>query len=123
MFCKRCGVQLEDDASVCPSCNTVLRVTVENPATAQSSVPQGKFDSGLALAIISTLCCCMPLGIVSIIYAAQASSAFSTGNYEKAQNDAGIAKKWAIASIITGAVLNILFFVLQFFSVLIDAGH
>lgn len=41
-------------------------------------------DSYLALAIISTILCCLPTGIVSIIYATKVNSLYEDGNYDEA---------------------------------------
>lgn len=61
-------------------------------------------NSYLALAIISTILCCLPTGIVSIIYATQVNSAYEDGNYEKAMSASKNAKTWGIVSIVLAAL-------------------
>ncbi|HVE92505.1 MAG TPA: CD225/dispanin family protein [Actinomycetota bacterium] len=64
-------------------------------------------------AILSTLLCCMPFGIVSIVFAAQVNSKVAAGDQQGARESSANAKKWAIIS----AVLGILpwgFFLLMF---------
>lgn len=56
-------------------------------------------------AILVTIFCCQPFGIVSIVYAAQVNSKFSTGNYEGANNASKSAKNWMIAALISGLII------------------
>lgn len=55
-------------------------------------------------AILSTLCCCTPLGIVAIINASRVNSLYLSGNYSEACHYAAEAKKWCILSVILGIV-------------------
>lgn len=74
-------------------------------------------NSYLALAIISTIICCIPAGIVSIVYATQVNSAYEDGNYAKALSASKNAKTWGIVSIVVAAafwILYILIFGLAF---------
>ncbi len=73
-----------------------------------------KPSSNLALAIIATLLCCLPLGIVSIVYAAQVDSKWNAGDYYGAQQSAKNAKTWALVSIGLGAIPTILIFMVTF---------
>jgi predicted secreted protein len=69
----------------------------------------------LVWAILSTLFCCLPLGIASIVFAAQVNSKFAAGDVRGAQESSEKARKFALWSTITGvvlAVLYILFFVM-----------
>jgi len=64
------------------------------------------------MAIITTLLCCLPLGIVSIVYASQVNSKWSMGDYQGAMASAESAKKWWIASMAVGVVVLVLYVVL-----------
>lgn len=68
-----------------------------------------KPSSYMWLAILSTLLCCLPLGIVSIVYASKVDSNWATGNYNDAIANSEKAKKWGIASIATSFVLGIIY--------------
>ena len=63
--------------------------------------------------ILVTVLCCLPLGIVGIVYATQVNSKFKSGDYEGAQEASENAKKWmtwgAIAGVIVVALYSILF--------------
>lgn len=66
----------------------------------------------LALAILSTLCCCMPFGVVSIVYAAQVDGHVNKGDVVAAMDSSEKAKNWAVASIVSGFVIGVLYFAL-----------
>lgn len=74
---------------------------------AQPPVP--KPDSYLVWAILSTICCCLPFGIVSIVYAAKVDGLYSGGQYVQAREAADNAKKWAIISAVVGVVVSIVY--------------
>ena len=55
-------------------------------------------NSNLVWAILSTLFCCLPLGIVAIVKAAQVNGLLAIGDYYGAQAAADSAKKWSFWS-------------------------
>ncbi len=63
-------------------------------------------------AILSTLFCCLPLGIFSIVFAAQVNSKRSAGDYQGARDASDKAKKFAIWSAIAGVIVIVLWAVL-----------
>lgn len=65
---------------------------------------QNKPGNHLPWAILSTLFCCLPLGIVSIVYAAKVDGLYSAGKYEEAQEAADKAKKYALYGAICAAI-------------------
>lgn len=66
----------------------------------------------LVWAILTTLCCCLPLGVVSIVFSAQVNSKWAQGDRAGAQDASNKAKNFAI----WGAVIG--FFVQAVFGVL-----
>lgn len=66
-------------------------------------------DSNIVWAILVTLFCCLPFGIVSILKASQVSSLWAHGQYAQAQKAAADAKKWAIWGAIATVVLYVIF--------------
>ncbi|MDR3657219.1 MAG: CD225/dispanin family protein [Mycobacterium sp.] len=71
-------------------------------------------DNYLVWAILCTVLCCLPLGIVSIVYSTKVSGLWVQGRYAEAQAAADNAKKWAIISAIVGAVAAVIGVVLWF---------
>ena len=66
-------------------------------------------------AVLSTFCCCLPLGIVSIYYAAKVDSFYNAGDYEGAQKAADNAKKFAIWAAVTGIIVRPIIFILNLY--------
>ena len=63
MFCPTCGKELPPNTLSCPSC----AARMGNPI----AMPQS--DNGpLIRAVLVTLCCCLPCGVVGIVYACKA---------------------------------------------------
>jgi len=56
----------------------------------------------LAWAIVSTVLFCLPLGVVSIVYASQVNGKYSAGDYAGAQESSRRARTWAMWSTIIG---------------------
>lgn len=78
-------------------------------------------DSYLALAIISTILCCLPLGIVSIIYSTKVNSLYEDGKYDEAERASKNAKTWGLVSMgvaLLGLILYFLIFGVALFSAL-----
>ena len=81
----------------------------------QTNQPQPPQPSNhLAMAIITTIICCLPAGIVSIVYATQVNSKDNAGDYEGAQRASKNAKTWWIVALITGLVILIGYIVFIF---------
>jgi len=56
-------------------------------------------------AILTTLFCCLPFGIVSIVYAARVDSKYNAGDLAGSLEASNNAKKWAIVSALVSVVL------------------
>ena len=80
--------------------------------TYQSQMGQPvKPNNYLVWSILCTLFCCLPLGVVAIIYSSKVDSAFNAGNYAEAQNNAANAKKWALIGAIGGFVITVAYII------------
>ena len=55
-----------------------------------------KPNDHLILAILTTVMCCLPLGIVAIVRSSQVNSYWAAGQYEEAENASAEAKKWSL---------------------------
>lgn len=60
-------------------------------------------------AILTTIFCCLPLGIVAIVKAAQVNNLWAQGQYDAASKAAEDAKKWSIWAAVLGAVFAVLY--------------
>ena len=81
----------------------------QQPYGAQPPMP----DTYMVWAVLVTVFCCLPFGIVSIVKASQVSSLYSQGRYQEAVAASEAAKKWAIWSAVAGVVISIIVIVLQ----------
>lgn len=71
-------------------------------------------DNYLVWAILCTVLCCLPFGIVSIVYSNKVAGLWAQGRYPEAQEAANNAKKWAIIGAITGPIVTVIFMVIYF---------
>lgn len=67
----------------------------------------------LVWSILTTLFCCVPFGIVSIVYAAKANSAYDAGNFDEHSRCADKAKIWMILGAVLGLISIVLYAVIQ----------
>jgi hypothetical protein len=67
-----------------------------------------KPSNNLVWGILTTLLCCLPLGIVSIVFSTKVDGLWAQGQYAQAQEAADNAKKWAIIGIVIGVVFEII---------------
>ena len=78
------------------------------PPPAASPYGQKPPENYLVWAILTTIFCCLPLGVVSIVFASQVNSKFIAGDLAGAQESSAKAKRWAIWSAVAGVVFTIL---------------
>ena len=71
-----------------------------------------KPDSYLVWAILTTLFCCLPFGIVSIVYASKVDSAWRIGQQAEAEDNSNKAKNWALASALTSLAVWVIYIII-----------
>ena len=122
-FCKNCGNQVNDGTKFCPKCGQVIdgapqQQVYQQPAQAyQQPLQQRPYkpDSHMVLAILTTIFCCLPLGIVAILQANKVDKFYHMGEYDEANAASQSAKKWSIIGIIVGFIsicLSLLYYFL-----------
>ncbi|MEE2906395.1 MAG: CD225/dispanin family protein [Planctomycetota bacterium] len=72
-------------------------------------------SSDLVGPILVTLFCCLPFGIISIVYASQVPAKVSANDIEGAQLSANLSKTWMTWGLIAGVVSYVLFLAFWFF--------
>lgn len=75
--------------------------------------PQIKPNNNLVFAILTTIFCCLPFGIVAIVYAAKVDGLWQAGNYPAAYDAASKAKNWSLISAAVGALGIIVYVILM----------
>lgn len=73
-------------------------------------------------AILSTICCCLPFGIVAIIFAAQVNSRLAVGDRAGALEASNKAKLFTWISVIAGLLGGALYAVLMVLSIMAEQG-
>ena len=141
-FCHNCGTPLSPAAGFCPQCGTAAPQAQApggsppqqatppfqpppqqatppfQPPPQQGPQPSAPFTPGthvpnyLVQAILVTIFCCLPFGIVSIVFAAQVNGKLGAGDYAGALEVSRKAKTWAWVSFGVGLGLNIVGFLI-----------
>ncbi len=122
--CQKCGETHDDSFETCWNCGT-SQAGVEDPSFRKADDPQldepswakrpaesGLADSApasvpiradnvpthLVEAILVTLLCCVPFGVVAIVFAAQVGPKLAAGDYEGAVQASKSAQMWVFIS-------------------------
>ena len=90
---------------------TVVPAVVSNSPN-NAGVPAEQVPSNLVWAILSTLCCCLPLGIVSIVYASKVEGYVFAGDIETAKENSKKAAMWAWISFGVSIAGGIIWFII-----------
>ena len=86
----------------------------------QESYHKGSVPNHLVWAILATLFCCLPGGIVAIVYAAQVDGKLAGGDYQGALSSSNNAKMWSWISFGVPAVFGVLY--ILFIMVVVISG-
>ena len=78
----------------------------------RESIPPLKPANWLWQSIVATILCCLPFGIVGIVYASRVDSNYYSGRYDEAFRVAKLAKKWTLIAIGAGLVYSIIWGIL-----------
>jgi len=109
LFCTQCGANNADNAIVCMQCGRNLQVGgAPTPLQAQGVVipPGMTVPNYLVFAILATVLCCIPTGIVAIVYAAQVNGKLQAGDIAGAQLASKNAKMWCWVSFGLGLAIT-----------------
>lgn len=110
MYCRHCGTPNDDNAFRCVQCGKIVQ------DLAAHALADGPVANYLIGAILTTIFCCMPTGVVAIVYAAQVNPKLYSGDREGALAASKNAKIWTWVSFGLGML------VLVFYALLALAG-
>ncbi|ABF40887.1 conserved hypothetical protein [Candidatus Koribacter versatilis Ellin345] len=141
MFCTKCGTRNDENATTCIQCGNALRpasfgtpLTPPTPPLAppqtplpvqqyQAPIAQGyaaqppmavQIPNYLIQSILVTIFCCLPFGIVSIIFAAQVNSKAAAGDIAGAMQSSKQAKLFAWIGFGCGGAVVLIYAILIF---------
>lgn len=130
MNCPNCNTSNLDTASICVNCGRPLAAAAAHPsvqphvppppppppayAPPRSAAPAtgAPVPNYLVPSILVTLCCCLPFGIVAIVYAAQVNSKLAAGDVAGAMASSRNARMWCIIAALVGVLFSVLWIVL-----------
>jgi len=91
---------------------SVVYVQTNPSGTSQPAMP--KPSSNMTLAVLTTILCCLPLGIVAIIYASKVDGRYLAGDYAGALSASKNARTWSIIGIVGAAIIMIIYLIYFF---------
>ncbi len=97
MFCSKCGAENNDNFVFCYYCGEKLEQQI---VESKIIVP-----NYLLLAILSTIFCCMPIGIVAIVFACKVDNKLEKESYTEAKDASKMAKVFIWISFGVGIVI------------------
>jgi len=132
-FCSSCGKELVPEVKFCPECGASVsegaveglaalrqrEPSVETPAPASAHAREDRtprIDNHLAKAIIATLLCCMPFGIIAIVHASSVDGKVHAGDLNGARLASRKANDWGNYAIISGFIVAALYCVFMVFA-------
>ena len=99
MFCHNCRQELAEGTAVCPACGAA-----QNQGAVGAGAVAPVIPNHLVGAILSTLCCCLPFGIVAIVYASGVNGKIAAGDIAGAVESSKKAATWINVSVICGII-------------------
>lgn len=108
MYCKSCGKEIPDDSIFCSFCGA--SASGDKPQV--SNAVQRSVPNYLVQAILVTLFCCLPFGIVAIVYAAQVNSKLAVGDFNGAVEASEKAKQFSWISFGIGLAFIVIYLII-----------
>ena len=107
MFCTECGAEINDNAVICTKCGVPVNGRTIPRAGVTEQVP-----NHMVGAILTTLFCCLPGGIIAIIYSSQVNTKLAQGDIEGAKAASKTAWIWIIVNLCCGLAIGLIYFLL-----------
>lgn len=132
MYCPNCGTQNNDNQRFCRNCGVSLNNTLQTPNIYDKregdSINNNFTDTQrppktwLTEAILATIFCCVPLGIIGIVNAAKVESTFRDGNITQSKEYSQKAAKFVKLGFWIGLGAGIIYIILIIIFALSDAS-
>lgn len=131
MYCSYCGEAISKGTLYCLKCghptNKNMNLNYSNGSKNvyrpfQEPRP-GRPNPMLWLAILTTICCCIPFGIYAIILSCKVDDLYNAGEYERAKMAAADSRKWSVIGIIISSIFYVVVFVIYVILIIITDGE
>ena len=99
VYCESCGIRNFAGTRFCVSCGNDLYAKAGTTHGERADSRVERIPNYLPQAILATVCCCPPLGILSVVFAAQVNGKLVVGDIKGAKKAAQYAKNWAWAAL------------------------
>lgn len=106
MYCRKCGIDNNENAYKCVACGEVLQHG--SPTT----TPAKTIPNYLVYSILVTLFCCLPLGIPAIVFSAGVNGKIAAGDIAGALEASRKAKAFCWWSFGLGLAVSAVYFVI-----------
>lgn len=101
-YCPQCGERNRKDSPFCKNCGVALQGAIQQQGRPRNFPATERVNNHLVKAILVTIFCCLPFGIVAIVYAAQVDGKLRAGDIAGAIEASNNADKWGNWSIYFG---------------------
>ena len=126
-YCSKCGSILGDEDISCTNCGAIVGeanasgtaaggagpgATGQGPSS--SSAPGHEFPPPkyTTQAILALVFCCWPFAIPALVYSNKGEKLFAKGQKDEAWEASATAKKWLIASVVSGCVILVAYLIM-----------
>ncbi len=109
MYCRKCGQENDANAFRCVQCREVVQ---DLPSAPAGTGVRPEVPNHLVLAILATFFCCLPFGIVAIVYAAQVNGRLDASDVAGAEEASRQASLWGWIAFGLGVAVGVGYFVL-----------
>lgn len=110
MYCRKCGQENDANAFRCVQCREVVQ---DLPSPSAGTGYRPEVPNHLVLAILATFFCCLPFGIVAIVYASQVNGKLDAGDVAGAEEASRQASLWGWIAFGLGVAVGVGYFVLM----------
>ena len=126
VYCTNCGAVISRSTNFCINCGAATEAeSAPSPArqpSMRASPPLQSVPNYLVWAILATVFCCMPLGVVAIVHAAQVNGKWQAADYDGAIETSNKAGTWCWVSFWVGLAPLIIWVLVVVFAIVFAAG-
>jgi len=102
-FCRQCGVALNPEQIVCTKCG----VWIGNQINHRMPGSGEHIPDYFVWSLLELICCCIPFGIVALVFSILANNAKRNGDYVRAKEYAHMAKQFLVWGVAIGLIIVI----------------